>query len=406
MKSYTKNIALAAICAAALLTSCIREQYYEVETAQLEVTLETRADQNESQEQGDGISDVILWAFRCTLDDNGLPTDIAQTATGFIYVKDVQAYGSLANIHLPLPLCGDGSETATGSYVVVAVINTKEFGETIDFNSQTTYKQLTESTFDAANTLFWKKVPGVEELVPENMPVSSWATITVTNANTHPDNCLQLTMPMYRAVAKVQYSMNKSGDNFGAVVTEVKVISKVAPTKGLILSKSSKAGGAGSDAKQICTPEQSKGPEWWATPSTAAVEIPLYNTSDNTFNVTNITEIDTEYNWVGSTFIYENDAEATTDADYETEPTGDGYYLKVTYVTNKINPNGMFTNGKFNENLNGNETVTRYVPLGKIVRNHDYRVNASVVMAVNGKLEITYVVTDWTEKSIDVPAFN
>ncbi|MBQ6988137.1 MAG: hypothetical protein IJN45_03205 [Alistipes sp.] len=434
MKKIRLAVLAAVVCTAALLTSCIKEESYEVDMAQLDVTFDTRADEEDtsvSQQQGDGIKDVMLWAFKCTLNYDGtLKTVDEDTATGWRHVQNVNANGSLTNIHLPLPICGDGtSSTASQSYVVVAVINTEQFGTTDigGFSRATTYTQLTTGTFDASSTLFWKYRPDDEKLVPEDMPVSSWATITVTNDNTHPNKCLALTLPTYRAVAKVQLNMNKSNDNFGVVVTNVEIKSNLAPNRGCILSMSSQVPSTG-DAKRLCYPNQTAGPEWWGTPSTATAEIQLANSPDIAYddegNITSVSSSflptgasydadPTVYSPIGSAFLYENKAEPVdAGTEYDTEPTsGNGYYMAITYVFNRNykddNGNDLMWNGDaFNEDAEGNFEVTRYVPLPKIVRNHDYRVNATVDVVVNGKLTINYVVTDWTEKEITVPEFN
>ena len=435
MKKFRLAVLAAVVCTAALLTSCIKEESYEVNMAQLDVTFDTRADEEDtsgSQQQGDGIKDVMLWAFKCTLNSDGTPTGVTETATGWRHVQNVNANGSLTNIHLPLPICGDGkSPTASQSYVVVAVINTEQFGETSfgGFSRATTYTDLTEGTFDASGTLFWKYRPNDDELLPEHMPVSSWATITVTNENTHADNCLALTLPTYRAVAKVQLNMNKSNDNFGVVVTDVQIISKEAPTNGFILSNSSQKPSTG-DAKRLCYPNQPAGPEWWVSSMTyTATTIPLANSVDGDVpgnsgdesDLTNVTssfidkpiyyDADPDaYNWVGSAFLYENDgAVVDTGVEYDQAPTGTngGYYMQITYVFNR----GTATDDMLNEdntlkNLSGNETDVRYVPLPKIVRNHDYRVNATVSVNVNGYLIVNYKVTEWETASVDVPSFN
>ena len=435
MKKIRLAVLAAVVCTAALLTSCIKEESYEVDMAQLDVTFDTRADEEDtsgSQQQGDGIQDVMLWAFKCTLNDDGtLKTVDEDTATGWRHVQNVNANGSLTNIHLPLPICGDGkSTTASQSYVVVAVINTEQFGTTDigGFSRATTYTQLTTGTFDASGTLFWKYRPDDEDLVPEDMPVSSWATITVTNENTHPNHCLALTLPTYRAVAKVQLNMNKSNDNFGVVVTDVKIKSNLAPNQGCILSMSSQVPSTGA-TKRLCYPNQIAGPQWWGTPTyddniivqlcnstNGDIEGPEGGETDanleSEYLATSITEID-DYNWVGSAFLYENNAEPVdTGTEYYPEPTsGNGYYMAITYVFNR---NYKDANGKdlmwnddetFNASLTGNETVTRYVPLPKIVRNHDYRVNATVSVNVNGYLIVNYKVTKWETASVDVPSF-
>lgn len=435
MKKFRLAVLAAVVCSAALLTSCIKEESYKVDMAQLDVTFDTRADEEDtsvSQQQGDGIQDVMLWAFKCTLNDNGTINTVNEdTATGWRHVQNVNANGSLTNIHLPLPICGDGSSTtASQSYVVVAVINTEQFGTTSigGFSRATTYNQLTTGTFDASGTLFWKYRPDDEELLPENMPISSWATITVTNDNTHPNNCLALTLPTYRAVAKVQLNMNKSNDNFGVVVKDVQIKSNYAPNSGCILSKSSQVPSTG-DAKRLCYPNQTAGPEWWGTSTMAAAEIQLANSPDiYTDTEGNITSVSssflptgayydadpTVYSPIGSAFLYENDAEPVdAGTEYNTEPTsGNGYYMKITYVFNRNYKNAdgkdlMFNDdNSFNDLLPGNEEVTRYVPLPKIVRNHDYRVNATVSVNVNGYLIVNYKVTEWATASVNVPSFN
>ena len=431
MKKFRLAVLAAVVCTAALLTSCIKEESYEVDMAQLDVTFDTRADEEDtsgSQQQGDGIKDVMLWAFKCTLNSDGTPTGVTETATGWRHVQNVNANGSLTNIHLPLPICGDGTSTAASqSYVVVAVINTEQFGNTSigGFSRATTYNQLTTGTFDASGTLFWGYRPDDDLLVPEDMPVSSWATITVTNANTHADKCLALTLPTYRAVAKVQLNMNKSNDNFGVVVTDVKIKSNLAPNKGLILSKSSQVPDTGDDAKRLCYPNQTAGPEWWETPTEAAAEIQLANSPDIDGETGAVTtsflpagafydDDPTVYSPIGSAFLYENKAEPVdAGTEYDTEPTsGNGYYMEITYVFNRnykdADGNDLMWNddNTFNASLTGNETVTRYVPLPKIVRNHDYRVNATVSVNVNGYLIVNYKVTEWETALVDVPSFN
>ena len=438
MKKIRLAVLAAVVCTAALLTSCIKEESYEVDMAQLDVTFDTRADEEDtsgSQQQGDGIQDVMLWAFKCTLNSDGTPTGVTETATGWRHVQNVNANGSLTNIHLPLPICGDDiSSTASQSYVVVAVINTEQFGTTSingGFSRTTTYTDLTTGTFDASGTLFWGYRPDDEDLVPEDMPVSSWATITVTNANTHAGNCYQLELPVYRAVAKTQLYVRKTSSAFGLAITDAKVISSKALNKGYILSKCSKQYNDVNDAtlQRGWIDENTVTPLWWSTPSDyAKATVQLCNSTiggiegseggetdanlKSEYLKTPITEID-DYTWVGSAFLYENNAEEVVVKDDYTGITTDngGYYMAITYVFNRNykddNGNDLMwnENGTFNDSLDGNETVTRYVPLPKIVRNHDYRVNATVDVVVNGKLKIIYEVTDWTPKTVNVPEF-
>lgn len=414
------NILALVTCFAVLLTSCIKEEPYKLEMAQLDVSLDTRGSAD-SQSQGDGIKDVMLWAFKCDLDANGNPTNVTNTATGWRYVANVDTYGYLEDIHLQLPICGDGSATATQSYVVVAVINTAQFGETISFDNSTTYSELSTGTFDASNSLFWSYRPDDEELVPEDMPVSSWATITLSNENIHPDRCLELTLPAYRAVAKTQLNMNKTSDLFGVIVSDVKIISALAPNEGLILSKSSKLPDDG-DAKRLCYPNQIAGPQWWGTPSYIATEISLANAldidGDTGVATTSFLPAGAFYNDdpsvyspIGTAFLYENEGEVVdAGVEYDQKPTtGSGYYMQITYVFNRNKKTEDMLNsvsdGKYTLS-SGDEQVVRYVPLPKIVRNHDYRVNATVSVNVDGYLIVNYIVTDWSTATVNVPSFN
>ena len=149
-------IFLTAICLVAL-TGCIKEEAYELEQVSLQVSLDTRA--TTSKQQGDKIEDVMLWAFKCEL-DNGLPKVGAEaTASGWRYVANVNTYQELANIHVPLDVCAKAGEPATQSYVLFAVINTKAFNPYFNLGRNTNYETLTKSVF-TKNGAFWNTYPG------------------------------------------------------------------------------------------------------------------------------------------------------------------------------------------------------------------------------------------------------
>ena len=123
----------------------------------------------------------------------------------------------------------------------------------------------------------------------------------------------------------------------------------------------------------------------------------MWNTATNKWSNVTVSavaengDVNDDYTWVGSTFLYENGA-ALTETGYDTLPTSNGgYYMQVKY--------DVAVSGK-------TESHTKYVPLPATVRNHDYTVKATVEQAVNGHLVINYVVTEWETKTIDVPPFN
>ncbi|MBO5983770.1 MAG: hypothetical protein J6P90_01975 [Rikenellaceae bacterium] len=394
---------LTAICLAAL-TGCIKEEPYTLETATLEVNLtRTEGDATESagsQEQGDGIKDVMVWAFQC--DANGVVEDEQQTAVGWRTEYNVDTYQSVS-VHVPLPVCNDQQW-----YILVAVLNTSEFG-TATFNSSTTYDQLKAMTFDASSRNFWKSYPNDTELNPEDMPVSNWAKFLLKNTNTHANNqCYTLNMPVYRAVAKTQLFVSKESNDYALEITGASVHAGSAPTKGFVLSATTdNREGANGEAAQIGNPEQSATPTWYGTFATtdmAAFSQSLKNTTtpaateggQPTYSFTAVSlpkptegvpNPDYTDVWAGSLFLYENAADGRVanyaNYNYKANPTevegyNNHYYMQIDY---KID-------GK---------PYTGYVPLPAAVRNHDYQVYLTV--EGGGKLDLTLKVNEWNVKT-------
>ena len=391
---------ITAICLTAL-TGCIKEEPYTLETATLEVNLtRTEGDSTESggsQEQGDGIKDVMVWAFQC--DANGVVADELQTATGWRYVSNVNTYQSVS-VHVPLPVCNNEQW-----YILVAVLNTSEFGTT--FNSSTTYNQLKAMTFDASSRTFWKSYPNDAALDPEDMPVSNWAKFQLKNTNKHATNqCYTLNMPVYRAVAKTQLFVSKESNDYALEITEAWVHAGSAPTKGFVLSATAeKREGANGEDALIGNPEQSTTPTWYGTFSTAEGSTDMAPFSQSLKNTTTpaateggqptykFTDVslpksveDYTNVWAGSLFLYENAKDGRVanyaNYDYKTNPStatgyNNHYYMQINY---KID-------GK---------PYTGYVPLPAAVRNHDYQVNLTV--EGGGKLDLTLKVNQWLEK--------
>lgn len=388
MKNFVKYTLAIAICAAALLSSCIKEENFRLDTVELTVTL-TRADSESSgsQEQGDAINDVMIWAFPCTLTNSGAPSlDDATKATGFTYATGLNLYQSIS-VHVPLTVC-DGEQ----SYVVVAVINSLAFDTTISaFGASTTWGALKSATF-AKSGDFWTSYP--KDLTPEQMPISNWATLTIKENNTHSNNqCYQLNLPVHRAVAKTQLYMSKAGQ-FDLQVLDTKVVANNGYSNGAVLTASAEQStGSNSEAIQRGKPSEGSTTWWWASPTAItraegatdpAVTYQLKNSEDGftpasigTFGSTTDPESG-EFTWVASTFLLENDNEAAygTTGAYE-EAQGKGYNLYVKYQ------------------VDGGEPVEVYTPLGKVVRNHDYQVKATV--DAGGEMALTIIVNEWTE---------
>ncbi|MBR2435985.1 MAG: RidA family protein [Alistipes sp.] len=391
MKNFVKHTLAIAICAAALLSSCIKEENFRLDTVELTVTL-TRADSESpgSQEQGDAINDVMIWAFPCKLNNSGAPTLDGDTkATGFTYATGLNLYQSIS-VHVPLTVC-DGEQ----SYVVVAVINSLAFDTTISaFGAGTTWGALKSATF-AKSGDFWTSYPKVS--TPGQMPISNWATLTIKENNTHSNNqCYQLNLPVHRAVAKTQLYMSKAGQ-FGLKVLDAKVVANNGYSNGAVLTASAEQStGSNSEAIQRGKPSEASTTWWWASPKAItraegatdpAVTYQLKNSVDG-FTTSIETSGSTtnpgsgDFTWVASTFLLENDNEADYGVGVYDEPQGDGYNLYVKYQ------------------VDGGEPVEVYTPLGKVVRNHDYQVKATV--DAGGELTFTIEVVDWVEEEIEM----
>lgn len=348
-----------------------------VETAELSVNL-TRAG-TQSTVQGDAITDAWIWAFQCNVDNSGVPQiDDRAVAVGSRYVHGLNNYGNVS-VHVPLPIC-DGMQ----DYLLVALINTDAFtGMTLSANS--TWGDIKSASFNNSGK-FWATYPNDTELKPEVMPVSNWTTFRVTSENTHPDNCYQLNLPVYRAVAKAQFFASASNKDIDVDILDATVVANSGYSSGMVLiCNAEQSSGSNGEAIQRGVPNAAADTWWWVPPTAATSVVYQMKNSDSGFTpVNNITTVsDTSspesgnYTWVASTFLFENNNDAPTPDDFDyTEQQGEGYNIYIRY------------------SVNGQEKVA-YTPLGKVVRNHDYQIKATV--DAGGKMTLRIEVLDWVE---------
>lgn len=401
MKRVNYIITLAA-CLAALLTSCIKEENYEVSTAYLDVSLNTRG-ATSSQSQGDGITDVMLWAFKCSVDPTtGIPTVEQQKASAWRTITGISTYESLEDIHLYLPLC----DAEPQNYVLIAVLNQGSFGKIFDrkkdangnmqyqelvLGKDTQYNQLINASFDATTWTGWNNYvygdTNTQDKTPTHMPVSHWKVVQMKNAYKHDTNCKQETLDVFRAVAKAQLFMIKESDTFDLEVTEAKLTHMELPKEGILLSKLK------ADALKIeyRSDTDQPAPAWFGNnPEIDKYEHvrPLMNTKgiidegDKKVTVTSVKDASAtsqQYQFVGSTFMYEARGVCAQGDDVYDTVSGNGYYLEVTYT------------------VNGERQTRRVAIPCEVLRNHDYQIKATVKN--DGGVAVQYTVADW----VDVP---
>lgn len=387
MKKFVKYTLAIAICAAALLSSCIKEPEYIRSTAELSVSL-TGIEDTRSETQGNLIKDAWIWAYQCTLSQNGAP-QIEDTATPVAsrYVTGLNATNQIS-VHVPMPMCSEVDGTVVPqSYLLVAVINTEAFGS-LDINANSNWGTVKNATF-AQTGDFWGSYP--KDNAPEVMPISNWTTLTITNADTHSDNCYALNLPVYRAVAKTQLYMSKAGD-FDLQVLDAKVVANKEYSAGMLLtgnannldSNGNQLKGDNNEAIQQGLPSEAANPWWWgASPDVKSADkgYQLKNGVGG-FTAAEITTLGSatnpesgEFTWVASTFLLENDNEAAYGVGAYDAPQDDGYNLYVKYQVGEGEP------------------VEVYTPLGKVARNHDYKVYATV--NAGGEMIFNIVVNEW-----------
>ena len=406
MKKIRLAVLAAVVCTAALLTSCIKEESYEVDMAQLDVTFDTRADEEDtsgSRQQGDGIKDVMLWAFEYeSVDANGIPSNVQPEASGWRTVTGLNTFETTGPIHLPLPLCDNGSQ----NYVIVAVINKGQFGRIIDrnaaqetvdgvtryptlaLNANTTYSQLINASFDASQQAWWQGYVSDDAKTPTHMPVSHWATVSVSNTNTHPDHCAKVNLDVFRAVAKAQLFMTKATSNFTLEVVEAKLSYNQMPVEGVLLS--------GLTAESLKTDAPT--PAWlgttvpreenWGNSSplkneNGGIFKPEEGDTNNKQNSVTVTYVGSgSYQFVGSTFMHESTevCEQTSHTfGLGSVTTENGYYLEIAYE------------------INNGEEIHKLVAIPyAVVRNHDYQIKATVY--ADGQISVAYEVADWTKQ--------
>lgn len=346
-----------------------------MEEVAFDVTL-TRAGAD-SEQQGDKINDIMLWAFEVTT--RGTVENPDQPALGWRqYTPPTDTYTSL-NLHLPVKICGANSSR----YRIIALLNRETFtdadGKALTLGRNSTYNDIAAAMFVSSSLMSQAPAEGTPG-TPAVMPITHWVDVTVPNTG-HGVNadgtftCPKVTIPVYRTVAKTQFFMACKGtQTFGVKVKSLKLYCGDMPENGAVLSSLS--------STELNSPTNE--PEWFKTPTMSGEE-DVYEISGAanktlTKSLQSASDNISDYDLIGSHFIYETTNKSTTGLAVkgaDNKPTDDlGYYYEIVYEAD------------------GQEhTYYTGIPYS-ILRNHDYQVRA-LVEGGSGELSFEVVVNEW-----------
>lgn len=356
-----------------------------MEEVAFDVTL-TRAGAT-SEQQGDQIKDIMLWAFE--VNSRGIVQNADKPALGWRqYTPPTDTYTSL-NLHLPVKICG----TPSSRYRIIALLNRETFtdadGNALTLGRNSTYNDIAAAMFVSSSLMSQAPAEGTAGTpgTPAVMPITHWVDVTVPNTG-HGVNadgiftCPKVTIPVYRTVAKTQFFMACKGtQKFGVNVKSLKLYCGNMPENGAVLSSL--------EPTELNSQTNEPEPEWFTTPTMSGAE-DVYEISDAagktlTKSIDSASNDISDYDLIGSHFIYETTNESTTGLAATTKPTGDlGYYYEIVYEAD----------GKQHTYYTG-------IPYS-ILRNHDYQVRA-LVEGGSGELSFEVVVNEWAveEEIID-----
>ena len=389
MREIFKISALvAAFFAMLALVSCsktgpVAEEYAEDEKIAIEVRVNAGAEVTvkSGDNQGNTINNFKVWAYEIT----GENTAPAQDALPVVFGEFNN--GNSGTIHMLATCVGK-------KYRFMAVANETLFGkmykarehygaeEPLALNSHLTYKELSTAVFDASagNEGIFESFPNGDS--PASMPFSHWTDVIIEQGTT------TLEIQVFRPVAKTQLfaKLKKATDGL-LQITNVSI--KTAkdfpvPNEGFLFSS----------ATEENLPNNITAPAYWGEYNDVTVSVPdigLKNTGTNgtlSYTIKNINSEDSTF--VGSTFLYENNNGDNWKTASHTNPnaynTG-AYYMEIGYKygTDKD------SNNEFDESP---KQATSYVPLPAIVRNRDYKIDATFDIST-GIITVKFSVNNW-----------
>lgn len=400
-KLYHILAMMAVICVSLAGGACSREEapldvadpeYTRVELAFDMGALQTRA----GEDQGNKIEDVTVWAYEVT-SGTGASATVKEEPVGWATKTfDMPAATTTPLLYFELPY--DALQART--YRVVAVLNKGEFGTITPSATNASAQDLSEDiTYsNLMGTVFHTNQETMEATPSEieTMPVSHWNDFPIGAGIDDLTGGNAISMPVYRSLAKTTLKAQlsaTSSSNAALRITGVEIHTgqgASAPTRGFMFSAVENL------SDDVLNPAPQAFGYYGDLGMGEPKSIHLRNSGED-FNPVTITKPDpyTEnFTEIGSTFLYENDrgmayAPSTVST---TDPSGYGtgaYYMKISYEYGVSDGAG---------GVSAPKTGVNYVPLPTIVRNRDYRVNATFEVSTAGQVSLAYSVEGWVDE--------
>ena len=401
------NILLVVVGAALLNLACSREDAPEgsvPDYTRVELALDMGAMTRVGEEANDVIEDVTVWAYEVE-SGVGASAVVKETPSGWA----TRTYNG-SPLYIELPYDANYAHT----YRFVAVLNKSRFGNIYKPESstpqpleeRTRYTDLTHAVFQTDELIGYTAdetgiAPTADGAV---VPMSHWQDVTIDKGITELTGVNAKKITVYRALAKTQFSARlhkNSSANAALKITSVTVHSASGGASAYKIARQ------GFLVSALSTDEHStqnnplpKAFGGYRDLATEVPEIGLINTDTETpSKELNVDVKSDAYVFVGSTFLYENhhtmaninSASTTSHADY----AAGIYYMEVRYEYGELK----------GHTIKDKKDAVNYVPLPSIVRNRDYRVNATFDVQLAGGVNIDYEIVAWEDGGTDVLDF-
>ena len=393
MKRVFGNILriFAAVVACSMVVSCNKEELQgNGISGEVKVDLTFVAKDETATKAENTINDVMVWAFE--IDANGNPVDEDGVAVAYVSADfDNTKKSETLTMYIPV-------SDIERKYRFFAVANVGSFGylykareygvqPVLELGEHNTYKELSRAAFDATHVASAYSNGNARE-ASAPMPFSHWKDASFKNGT---DNPSTLTIYIYRPVAKTEFwAKVADGSNYTFNVNNIYLYSsKIAiPVQGAVFSDYT------GEALAIASSPSIYGDYSDLKVSAQPAPAFLYNTYDNNTPSFTSKVVGATSGLIGSACIYENNHGDSYSQGWQYD-----FSSPANYTTGSLYMEIHYSYVKKGGNAQDNGEGKCYLPLPRIVRNNNYKINATFDINKEGNLILAYSVEPWTEVS-------